>query len=344
MSECNTRRPVSLLDVAKAAGVSRATASLVLRQSPLVADKTRLRVVEAMQSLGYIYNRGAANLRRNRTGTIGLVLNNIGSPFYSALMAGVDEVNEDGSVVTLVANSVDSPDRQIRQIRRLREHNVDGIILCPAIGSDETLAVELARLDLPCVQALRHVELLGGDYVGADYRSGIEKAVRHLVGSGHRRIVFVGAMALHSAARERNEGFRHATGLHGLEGGLVVAGGPDNVYDVAAFDRLLKTRNSPDAAVCYNDVIALNVMNRLRSLGRQPGRDFAVIGMDNLPQAAGAFPALTTIDTRPHEVGRKAAALLQKRIAQPGLANGEHIIVPPSLIVRQSCGETSAAA
>ncbi|GBQ23597.1 LacI family DNA-binding transcriptional regulator [Gluconacetobacter sacchari] len=344
MSEYTNRRPVSLLDVAKAAGVSRATASLVLRESPLVADGTRQRVVETMKNLGYIYNRGAANLRRNSTGTIGLVLSNIGSPFYSTLMAGVDETNEAGSIVTLVANSVDSPDRQIRQIRRLREHNVDGIILCPAIGSDETLAAELARLDLPCVQALRHAELLGGDYVGADYRSGIEKAVRHLVGSGRRRIVFVGATTLHSAARERNEGFRHAIRMHGLNDGLVVAGAPDNAYDVAALDRLLKARNPPDAAVCYNDVIALDVMNRLRSHGRQPGQDFAVIGMDNLPQAAGAFPALTTIATHPREVGQQAAALLQKRIAQLGPSKGEHIIVPPSLIVRRSCGEASVAA
>lgn len=344
MSEFNNRRPVSLLDVAKAAGVSRATASLVLRQSPLVADGTRQRVIAAMESLGYIYNRGAANLRRKSTGTIGLVLSDIGSPFFSMLMAGVDEVNDAGSVVTLIANSVDSPDRQIRQIRHLREHNVDGIILCPAIGSDETLAAELVRLDLPYVQALRYAEWLGADYVGADYRAGTEKAVRHLVEAGYRRIVFVGATALHSAARERNEGFRHAIGLHGLDAGLIVAGAPDNTYDVAAFDRLLKARNPPDAAVCYNDVIALDVMNRLRALGRQPGQDFAVVGMDNLPQAEGAFPALTTVATHPRDVGRKAAALLQTRIAQSRLAGGEHIIVPPSLIVRQSCGEARVVA
>ncbi|WP_438382275.1 LacI family DNA-binding transcriptional regulator [Asaia sp. BMEF1] len=335
MKKAASSSAVSLLAVAKEAGVSRATASLVLRNSPLVAEPTRERVKEAMQRLGYIYNRGAANLRQNRTGTIGLVLSNIANPFFSTLTAGVEQSNDVSEAICLIANTAESPERQDRQIRRLREHNVDGLIICPAIGSDQGLIDALERLGLPYVQVLREISNSQGDVVTADYAAGIEQAIAHLVETGRRRIVFIGSMAMHSAALARLDGYTTAVRRLGLTPMPVIAGTRDNRYDEEAFDRLLVSGNPPDAAICYNDIIALSLFHHLGRRGRIVGVDFAVIGMDDLPQAAAAFPSLTTIATMPHTIGAVAAGLLQQRLARPERAYERHVIAP-ELVLRDS--------
>jgi len=326
---------VSLIAVAKEAGVSRATASLVLRNSPLVAEPTRARVKAAMETLGYIYNRGAANLRQNRTGTIGLVLSNISNPFFSTLTAGVEEANDASEAICLIANTADSPERQSRQIRRLREHNVDGLIICPAIGSDQKLIDELTCLGLPYVQVLREIPHASGDVVTADYALGIERAMAHLVETGRKRIVFIGAMEMHSAALARLDGYRSAIRHFGLEELPVIAGTRDHRYDEEALDRLFDLPEPPDAAICYNDLIALTLFHHLGRRGMIVGTDFAVIGMDNLPQAAAAYPPLTTIATLPQRIGAVAATLLQKRLMQPERP-GERFVITPELVLRNS--------
>ncbi|GBQ83848.1 LacI family DNA-binding transcriptional regulator [Asaia krungthepensis] len=327
--------PVNLLDVAREAGVSRATASLVLRNSPLVAAATRERVQQVMQRLGYIYNRGAANLRQNRTNTIGLVLSNISNPFFSTLTAGVEEANDASEIVCFIADSAESPERQARQIQRLREHNIDGLILCPAVGSDERVIADLDRLGLPFVQVLREIPGCARDYVTVDYAAGIDEAMAHLVTAGRRRIVFIGNFSTHSAARARLEGFNRAAARLGLPSLPVIAGGRDNRYDEAALDEILASSEPPEAAICYNDIIALAVMGHLRRRAIGVGSDFSVIGMDDLSSASASYPALTTIATMPHRVGEAAARLLQKRISRPA-KRSEQLVITPRLIVRES--------
>src|SRR6516165_2438003 len=122
--------PINLSDVARHAGVSRATASLVLRESPLVASATRERVHQAVDALGYIYNRGAANLRARRTKTIGLLVSNVSNPFFTEMTIGVDATLDKAGYVAFLANTAESLDRQERFLKRMREQNVDGVVLC----------------------------------------------------------------------------------------------------------------------------------------------------------------------------------------------------------------------
>ncbi|WP_122039444.1 LacI family DNA-binding transcriptional regulator [Asaia bogorensis] len=330
---------VSLLHVAREAGVSRATASLVLRNSPLVAPATREKVQAAMLSLGYIYNRGAANLRQNRTGTIGLVLSNIANPFFSTLTAGIEDVNDIQEIVSFIADSGESTERQSRQIQRLREHNIDGLIICPSIGSDASLIADLDRLGLPFVQVLREIPGAQRDYVTVDYAAGIDVALTHLKRTGRKRVVYVGNMDTHSAALARVQGFREACARLDLTNVAVIDGTRDSCYDERRLDSLLNSPEPPEAAICYNDIMALALMNQLRRRGiRVGGRDeggFAVIGMDDLAAAAAAFPALTTIATKPRLVGSAAARLLQKRMARP-TRRPERQVIAPELVIRES--------
>ena len=144
-------------DIARHAGVSAATVSLVLRNSPLVAATTRAGVQSSMDSLGYVYHRAAANLRMRLTHTVGLVICEITNPFYAELAAGIDDALDQAGWVAFVANTAESPARQSRFIARMREHRVDGILLAPAEGTAADVVDELKRNGVPVVQMLRRV-------------------------------------------------------------------------------------------------------------------------------------------------------------------------------------------
>ena len=328
---------ITLTEVAGHAGVSRSTVSLVLRGSPLVAAETRERVQAAMAALGYIYNRGAATLRAARTQTVGLLVCELNNPFYAELTAGVDDVLDAEGFVAFIANTAEQPERQERFLQRMREHNVDGVILCPAAGTPPDLLDRLDRWRLPAVQALRSVSDAGRDYAGVDYQAGVETLVDHLVGLGHRRIAFVGGTLDHSAYAARHAGFTAAMRRHGLTDHPVLRCPLTRRSGAEVADDLLNRPQSPTAALCYNDVVALGLMLGLEARGLRAGRDLAVTGFDDVPEAALSRPALTTVATSARQIGQEAARLLLRRIADPQ-GPPERIILPRRLVVRSSCG------
>ena len=326
----------TLSQIASAAGVSRSTVSLVLRDSPLVADATRSRVQAVMADAGYLYDRSAARLRTGGVSqTVGLIVSEITNPFYAELTAGLDAALDRAGWLAFLANSGDSPARQDRFIRRIREQGADGIILCPAEGTPRDLPAQLRRWRFPCVQMLRLVGDAACDYVGPDYALGMTLAVEHLVGRGHRCIGYIRSPRQTSATRERLAGLSATLGRHGLIPGPVVSCASSRAQAAAAIADLLAGTDPPTALVCHNDVIALGVLAGLARIGRQAANDIAVIGFDNIAEAATSTPALSTVATRPGEVGAEAAGLLLRRIADPD-GPPERIILPPRLIVRDT--------
>jgi len=326
-------------DIARHAGVSPATVSLVLRKSPLVANATRERVESSMDSLGYIYHRAAANLRARLTHTIGLVICEITNPFYAELTAGIDEALDRAGWVAFLANTAESPSRQERFIARMREHRVDGILLAPAEGTSPRTIDQLRRQGVPVVQILRRVGRQSADHVSADFRLGMTLAAEHLIRLGHKRIAFVGAARRVSPARERTQAFRDTLTHHGLALGPIVNCMPTREDGANAVERLFRGgRNEPTAVLCYNDLCALGVMVGLVDRGLAPGGDVAVVGFDDIPEGAMHRPALTTVAVEPRRIGEEAANLLLRRVKAPDGAP-ETIILPPKLVVRESCGE-----
>ncbi len=325
-------------DIARHAGVSPATVSLVLRNSPLVAETTRAGVQSSIHSLGYVYDRAAANLRARLTHTVGLVICEITNPFYAALAAGVDDALDQAGWVAFVANTSESPERQSRFIARMREHRVDGILLAPAEGTSPSSINELRRQGLPVVQMLRRVGQHNGDYVSADFRLGMALAAEHLIRLGHRRIAFIGGGRRVTPARDRAEAFREILPRFGLPVGPIVKCMPTREGGASAIEELFRTKAAaPTAVLCHNDLCALGAMLGLVDRGLVPGRDVAVIGFDNIPEAAMHRPALTTVAIGAREIGEEAARLLLRRIKSPE-ASSESIVLPPKLIIRSSCG------
>ena len=125
----------TIVDVARRAGVSKSTVSLVLGGSSLVAETTRERVSDAMNELGYIYHRGAATLRGAKSGVIGMVINDLSNPFYVELAIGIEQACQGGAYIPFLANTAENAVRQQQVIRSMREHGAAGLVLAPAIGA-----------------------------------------------------------------------------------------------------------------------------------------------------------------------------------------------------------------
>lgn len=332
------RTRTTLKDIAKSAGVSPATVSLVLRNSPLVARPTRERVQSSIRSLGYVYDRAAAKLRSRHTQTVGLIICEITNPIYAELIAGIDEALDRAGWVAFLANTAESPARQDRVIERMREHRIDGLLLSPAEGTDPGIVERLRGFGVPVVQVLRRLGRPNDDYVGVDYRLGMTLAAEHLIRLGHRHIAFVGGGRRVSPARERARAFRQTLRRYKLPVGPLVNCLPTREEGKKAVGLLLQGRRSdPTAILCHNDVCASGVLVGLADRGLVAGKDCAVIGFDNIPEAAHYRPALTTIEIGARLIGQEAAKLLLARIQSPGGA-ARSVVLPPRLIVRSTCG------
>jgi LacI family transcriptional regulator len=330
-----SRRGATIVEVAEAAGVSRATVSLVLRQSPLVADETRGRVQQAIAAVGYIYNRGAAQLRSGMSGTIGVIVPEVTNPFYAELLSGIDETFDGDGRLCFVANSTDRPERQERFIRRIRERGVEGIIICAAEGSSPLLLGQMREWNLPFVQILRSIDGEDGDFVAPDFAMGTRIAVEHLVSRGHTRIALMPSAKNTSAARDRVSAFTSVAEQCGLDAGVILPGRLSRFDAGEVVAGLLSRPDRPTAIICHNDLLALGVIGALRRLGLVPGVDLSVVGFDDIPESSHSVPALTTVATQPVEVGARAAILLLRRIMAPG-GPAERILVPPHLILRET--------
>lgn len=329
---------VTLKDVSRLAGVGTTTASLVLRDSPTIPDETKVRVRAAMDELGYVYNRQAAMFRRQRSMAIGLVVTEIGNPYFADLAMHLEQQVFDAGYTLLMCYSRDDVQRQDSQIRRLYERGIDGLALLPAVGTDPT---ELKHLvdssSTPFILIARHFGL-EQDYVGADNRVAGQILGRHLADLGVRTLTLLGGPEDASATHERINGL---TGIAAESGTAMVpsrriTGASTVVAGAEGTAQLLDNGDLPDAIVAYNDVIATGVYAELHARGLRPGRDVAVASFDDNPGASHQVPPLTSMATFPDRCGEICASILLERIEQPEPLAPRHDLVAPRLRIRAS--------
>ncbi|MFK4639456.1 LacI family DNA-binding transcriptional regulator [Paenarthrobacter histidinolovorans] len=195
---------ITLDDVSKVAGVSRSTASLVVRGSSRIPEATASKVRDAMIQLGYVYNRQAANLRQSRSMTVGLVVTEIINPYFAELAMAVDEISHEAGYTIFIGYSRDLADRQAEIVASMIERQVDGLLLLPAPDTDpEHLAKQVNAANVPIVLLAR--KFGGFDYVGSDNVRGAALLGDHLSAVGCRSVAFLGGRPAPSL-REREEG------------------------------------------------------------------------------------------------------------------------------------------
>lgn len=334
-----SKNSVGLADVARVAGVSTATVSLALQEGSRITSSTRERVLEAVNLTGYRYNRLAAKLRTGKTMTIGLMITDIANPYFAALAAAVEIEMDRFGYMTFLVNSADSNQRQHRQLESLREHGVDGILLSPADGTASTTVNEIIESGVPVIQVSRWIPDAVSDVVTTDNVSSAAEATQHLLSLGHRRIAFIGGTETRSARVERICGYTRELAAAGiaLDPCLTPTATPTRADGARLLTGLLALPDPPTAVLCYHDLMALGALEAAGRMGLVVGRDLAIIGFDDITEAALSSPPLTTVHVDIDRIGRCAAARLLARMSGD-TGPSQHIIIPARMVIRQSCG------
>jgi LacI family transcriptional regulator len=334
-----SRNGITMLEIAEKAGLSRATVSLALRGSGLIKADTRARVTETARELGYVYNRSAASLRKARSDVVGIVINDLTNPFFAELAVGCERVLQAAGYIAFVANTAENPVRQAEVVKRMREHGVAGLIVSSARGTGPESFEATIDQGIPVVQVMRRVAGSRASLVIPDNRAGAAGAVAHLVALGHRRIAFAGGFGETSVHLDRVAGYRDGLAKAGIafDPELVFKGPPNRDFGAASVGGLLRGDDPATALLAFNDAVALGVCNGLRRFGKEPGRDFAVVGFDDVSEAAQAAPALTTVAVDPQGLGERAAQLILRQAGEERPV-AQEFIGAARLIVRESCG------
>ena len=330
---------VRLSDIASALGISKATVSLVINNSPKVSEKTRQKVLSKIEELGYIYNRGAAGLSTGKSNTIGLAVHNLSNPYFTEVCSAIESVMSDLGRMPFLCNTHESLELQNKFIEALIEHRADGLLLCPA---DRTSIDDLQPVfsrNLATVLIARDIEDAPLDFVGNDGQMAFRLITEHLIKLGHDRIAMIGGGQQTSASRNRRSGYYAALKAHDidLDAAIVIdcettpAGGEE------AINEILNLSEPPSAVVCFADLVALGVLSGLHYRNLLPGRDLAVVSCDDIEEASRGYVQLTTARIQKSAIGRKAAEMLLERIINPTLPPRK-LFLEPELIIRKTCG------
>ena len=310
--------PVTQGDVARRAGVSPRTVSNVVNEFPLVSDELRQRVLRAIEELGYQPNLVARNLRRGRSGMIGLAVPELSVPYFSELAGLVIAEARRHSYTVVVEQTDGDPDREQQLLQQnARGHLFDGLIFSP-LGLGKA---ELRRHagDTPTVLLGEHIADGPFDHVGIDNVAAAQDATAHLIGLGRQRIAAIGHQSRSpgETGQLRSAGYREALRAGGLRyrTSLVVPASSFHRGSGAdAMGRLLDQPTVPDAVFCYNDLLAIGAMQTVLRRGLRVPGDIAIVGFDDIEEARYAFPALTTIAPDKGALTRRAVAQLFARL------------------------------
>jgi len=336
MSVRSRARPVTILDVAKRAGVSAGTVSRVLNGANAPSD-TRRRVDAAVRELGYVPNHAARSLKRQATEQIALAIPDVANPIYVQMATSVQRVAaEHGYQLSLISTHNGATDERT-VLRGLHRRQLDGMVLVslrPGAALLEQIRDAAERLcligsfpdDLPV------------DAVRVDSGGGVELAVAHLLDQGRRRIAMINGTPGTVPAERRGARFLDAFLERGLEvpRDRVVNGDFTTASGYRAVDDVLARDPHVDAIFCANDAMAIGALRRLRELARDVPNDVAVVGMDDIDMAAMTAPTLTSVSLRAEERGRLAAELLLERLGATEALAPRVVNVRPTLVVRES--------
>jgi LacI family transcriptional regulator len=301
------QRP-TILDVAKKAGVSKSTVSLVLQGSEAVKAVTRDAVRQAMADIGYVYNRSAATLRSSSSGLIGLVINDLRNPFFTEFAALFQMELAKNGFATVLANSDEDPVLQRRMISSLVEHGVSGFIISAAYGEAEKTLAMLESSATPTLQVFR--SLNAGrrcfPFLAPDYQHGGQIATGHLFEMGCKRIAFLGGLEGRPVTDERMSGYLFELEKRGLEP-IILTGEATRSFGKAMARKLSADHPDVDGLICFNDLVALGVLSACIEIGVKVGDDLRVVGFDDIEDCQDSYPSLSSVSCNIPDFARLTA-------------------------------------
>jgi len=306
----------TLATVAREAGVSIPTVSQVLRGTGRISETTRNRVLKAAKILHYVPDQKAATMRSGENREIGFVINQLANPFNAEVISGVVDLLEAEGYLVSILDTRDDAARQSRHLEAFIRHGRGGLIWVPALETPGETFDFLSAHSVPTVTFLRNPRS-DFDHVGIRNAEATERATKHLLELGHKKIAYLGGTDMTLVRRDRIAGYRRALAHSGLEDGIIWDSADNKLAGLEAMLSLYRHHPEVTAAVCNGDMVALGACLALQRSGLQPSVDFSITGFDNIQDAAVATPPLTTMAVSPHKLGRKLAQTMLDRIRDP---------------------------
>ncbi|MEV4620380.1 LacI family DNA-binding transcriptional regulator [Asanoa sp. NPDC049573] len=327
---------VTLVQVAKLAGVSPTTVSHVLSGKRWVAESTQETVREVIRQLGYRPNNVARSLRTRRSKMIAVVVPDITNTFYAVLTRGLADAVDVAGYGTYVCNTDGIPEREDSFLADVVDRGVDGVVMAAGNVTGDVGAGP-GGLGVPAVRIGSasdddpHVDL-----VAPDDEVGSHAAVRHLVDRGSRRIAIIEGP--HATGSGRDDGYRRALTESGIpvDPALMVRGDWTRSGGQKAMHTLMALDERPDAVFCANDLTAIGAIDAAHELGLTVPGDVAIVGFDDVDAATIVNPPLTTVRNPAYETGYTAGELLLSRITGSYAGEGRIVVLPCPLVVRSS--------
>ncbi len=321
---------MTLKDVAKAAGVSLASASYAVNKTGSLGEDTRAHVLNIAEELGYRQNLSARATRTGRTGAIGFVVPDMTNPFFPSLAQSVVQRARQNGYSVFVTDSEGDPDQEMEVIRQLIGRGVDGIVWFP-VNDDNSLAK--INADLPIIVIDRTVS--GFECIQADYSEGGRLAAEHLVNLGHRSIGVVAGPLDVKSMRDRCQAAEGA-----IKSRANLAFTVENAFatelEKSVADAIVS--KSATAVFCGSDLIAIGVLRVARAAGLTIPGDLSIVGFDDIPWAEYCTPTLTTIEMPVDEMAAEAVDALLRKIDGESDSN-RRVVFNVNLIVRESTAQ-----
>jgi LacI family transcriptional regulator len=302
----------TLQDVADLAAVSTATVSRCLNNSGHVTEKTRLKVQQAIQTLGYSPNFGAQALAAKRTNTIGAIIPTMENAIFARGMQAFQETLAENGITLIIASCSYRPELEEEQIRSLVARGADALLL---IGQSRPAATYqfLARRNIPYVLAWAHKKDSQHCYIGFDNQAAAQTITRQVLELGHRNLgVIVGLTRNNDRARDRITGIEHAIADYGAQTAPLQVIEAEYTFQegAKALDQLLANPSPPTAVICGNDVLAVGAVKRAKQLGLAVPEDLSITGFADIEVSELIDPELTTVHVPHREMGIAAAKSL----------------------------------
>jgi LacI family transcriptional regulator len=286
-----------------------------------------------MDELGYVYHRGAATLRTQKSSVVGFLVTDVSNPFFSGMAMGFERTLWDAGYLTVLTNSFDDSDRFDEAARTMFEYPVDALVYVPVAGADMSFTTSDAS-------SLAVTREPGSDtpFLGPDDRLGGRLAASHLLEfHERRRLIYLGGPEWAGPRSRRLEGVRDAVAAHAGTELVKQLPGPTSIKSGTALsEELLTSGIGFDAVVCHSDVIAFALCHALRRRRIPVPKGVSVVGFDGLDQAGVFEPPITTVSVGPARIGRLAAEWVINSI--DGDQPEQRQVLPPSLQLGASCG------
>lgn len=331
---------INIRDVARKAGVSTATVSRVLRDFPGIRDKTRKKVLKAVTELNYEINAVARSLRQKKTNSIGIIVGNVLSQFYSVIAKSVEDTANKFGYHTILCNGDENSQKELEYLKVLKSNRVDGIILTPT-GKNSEYVQHLINSRTKVVLLDRLIEGVDCDAVLVNNANGAYKAVKHLIDQGYRKIGIVNGYLDRTTGAERLKGYLKAIEEGGIDrdGSLIKIGNFKKESGKKLTKELLEQSNRPEAIFTTNIDMSMGALIAIKEMRLAIPDDIGIVCFDDSDWALISEPSITVIRQPVYQLGSTAAELLIKKI-EDNKDDSDHrptvVTLNTELIIRNS--------